>query len=205
MIMTYNMYMQKFWAVLVSLLVAVSTFSGVQHHTSAESFAYTQIARQNYINKKYGFPPVKNEQRIVECILKYGERYCPTNYISIPDFQKLMVRTARRESHFKNTAYNSGTKARGLFQHLDRYWGYLLFYIDEGMLGKHICEKNVTNTVKYYYRICYSTEMGAIALASCIRLGGGVRGGLRIYGGWNTDGACPKKAKSYIDYITRIK
>lgn len=205
--------MRPFKAVAVGLFIA---FMGLSYQSdlfffehrpivTAERFILKEIASQNKINKVHGLPKVENSKRITACILEYGKKYAPTNYITVTKFQKILTRLARRESDFKRTAYNKKSKAIGLYQHLP-VWDYLVYKIDGGQLGKHIRKNKITNIRKYFKRIGYSTESGSISLRQfIIQYKGNLYHAVSNYGGWTIEGSCPVKASKYINYVLDIE
>jgi hypothetical protein len=146
---------------------------------TVEDFTYTQIAYQRKYNDCI------SPGHFYQYVDEYGDKYTPTKYISKDRFKRIIVRLARCESRFKRFAFNSSTKARGLFQHIGRFWNQDLLKVDNGNLGKHIKKNNITNVNRYYFNVKYSTEMGCKSLARCIEIKkGDIVEALKFYSGF---------------------
>jgi hypothetical protein len=117
---------------------------------------------------------------------------------------KVFTRICRVESHFKRTALNKGTDARGLFQITD-CWNSAIWYIDDKELGKHINKKGIKNINRYKHRIYYGAELGAYALKACIKhKKGNLTNAILMFGGWYSKNADMKKATNYLNKILAI-
>ena len=92
-------------------------------------------------------------QRITECIVYYSAMY---------SLDPLFVaRLFEIESSFRYNKVNTNTGCRGLGQVDPTQWAHLLYYIDNGELGRYLKKKNITNKQKlysYFDRIGYGTQ-----------------------------------------------
>jgi len=96
-----------------------------------------------------------NAERITFCIEYYSFMYDLDSGI--------VARLIEQETHF-NRFKISSVGARGIGQIRPEVWSHLLYRIDSGNLGRHIREKNITNTARYYHRFGYGIEMTCIIL-----------------------------------------
>lgn len=203
--------MRNIGAVILAVTMSFILLSYTRPVMTAEDFTYTQILEESKVTKN-----CIDAERFFKCIDLYDDKYAPIEYISKEDFKKIAVRIARKESRFKQFAFNSGSGAHGIYQILHRYWGHNLWKIDDGKLGHHIKTKKITNVQKYYFRTGYNVELGCIAIAGCIKIAkGDLKKALEIYSGFSK---LPKKITNefdisnfyfkrdeYISYVLEIK
>lgn len=170
---------------IILLLITLSSYK-VYKMSDAEKNYY--CIKQEIQETKSG-----NSERKLHCVYKYADMY---NIEPV-----ILHRLILTESSWREWAENKNTGALGLGQILPKWWNHLLWHVDNGRLGKHIQEKNIKHTKRYYKRIGYGTEMTACIMSNMLFSYDTYPKALYVYGGYRKKTACKKKYTWYTNSI----